>query len=96
MNKKDFLRKISENCNYIDEKSIEDMYYALLRVFGRELRDKKKITLPDWGEFYLHRHKPRMALNINSKHFESLGAKTTVKFTPNYKMKQHFYDVSVF
>ena len=96
MNKREFFYEISKNCNFVDEKSVEDMYYAMIRVIGRQLRDKKKINMPDFGQFRLHRHKPRMALNVRSKQIENLGAKTTIKFTPIYKLKAYFHDMPVF
>lgn len=93
MKKEDLFLLVSKNANYIDVSVIELVYYALIRTLGQELRSRKQADLPEWGTFYLHRHSPRMSLNVNSGSFSPLEAKTTVKFTPHYKLKQHFYEV---
>lgn len=93
MTKKDLFRAASKNANYASEELVEQIYYAIIRTLGQELRAKRTVDMPDWGTFYLHRHSPRMALNVNSMGFQPLEAKTTVKFKPNYKLKQHFYEV---
>jgi nucleoid DNA-binding protein len=93
MKKDDIFDEISSYCNYIDRETIKSVYYGLVRAISRRLRVDGRSEMPDWGKFYLHRHKPRVALNINSRNFESLGAKTTVKFDPDHKVKQYFYEI---
>ena len=95
MKKDEFFTEISKLCGYVDEKTIESMYYAMLRVISRQLRGKNLIELPDLGKFYLHRHKPRMSLDINRKIFTGLAAKTTLKFDPDYKIRKYFHDFEI-
>lgn len=92
---KDFFDEISEKCNYLDKDAVSAVYYAMLRVLGRGLREQKRIKMPNWGSFYLHRHKSRLALNVHSRKIESLGAKTEVKFEPHGKLKGYFHDFEV-
>jgi len=91
--KEDIFDEISAECNYIDRDTVRSVYYALIKVISRKLRIKSAAMIPDWGRFYLHRHSPRMSLDVNSGTFKSLEAKTTVKFTPDYKVKKYFYEI---
>lgn len=95
MKKEDVFDEISSYCNYIDRETVKNVYYGLIRAISKRLREKGSVVMPDWGEFYLHRHKPRIALDINSRSFRNLEAKTTVKFTPDHKVKQYFYEIKV-
>ena len=95
MKKDDIFDEISSYCNYIDRDTVKSVYYGLIRAISKRLRENGKVVMPDWGEFYLHRHKARIALDVYSRNLRNLEAKTTVKFTPDYKVKQYFYEIKV-
>ena len=91
--KEEFFEGISEKCGYIDVDTVEKVYYALIRELSKQLRERNSVEMPDWGEFYLHRHLPRIAYDVNKRTVKNLEAKTTVKFSPNFKMKAYFHEV---
>jgi nucleoid DNA-binding protein len=90
----ELFRRVSELCNYMNEESIEMVYYAFVRVISRELRTRGSIMLPDWGRFYLLRHAPRISFDINDGRLKNLESKTVVKFEPSNKVKEYFYTIN--
>lgn len=90
MNKKEFFSEISQSSNFCDERLVENVYYGMIKVISRGLRLKKRVKMPDWGEFYLHEAAPRQAMDVRSGQMRSLGMKKYVKFEPDYKVKAYF------
>lgn len=91
LNKEDFIKEVSAQANYLDPALIEQVYYGLVRVIGRELKAKGAVDLPDLGLFLLHRHKERNFLNVNTGRMERLEEKNTIKFRPCYDLKKFFH-----
>ena len=93
LNKEEFFSEISQLANYCDERLVENVYYAMVKVISRQIKAGKRIKLPDWGEFYIHKAAPRQALHVKSGQIMNLGMKNYVKFEPDYKVKAYFKDL---
>ena len=90
MNHNDFFEEVSMLADHCDREMARNIYYAMIKVISRKLRSDRKALMPDWGEFYLHNHPPRKALNINNGTFVNLGMRKTLKFNPDYKVREYF------
>ena len=60
-------------------------------MLGVELKKGGELRCPDLGDFVVHEHKGRNAMNIITGKVEYLGPRNTVKFRPHAKMKEFFY-----
>ena len=89
----EFFRLVALNSGISDLQVVKDMFYGMVRTMSRELKEKQVIKLPDWGEFSLKVHKARKMVDVNDKNIILIPAKTTVKFTPDYKVKKYFYEL---
>jgi nucleoid DNA-binding protein len=90
LSKEEFFNEISQIANFCDARIVESIYYAMVKVICRQLRNGKRIKLPDWGEFYIHKSCPRMASKIGTGEIINIGMKNYVKFDPDYKVKGYF------
>lgn len=90
---KKFLPDLSENCNYLPEATIQEVYYGLIKMIGARLLKNGKVNCPDLGEFVLVTRKPHMALDVKSQKMVLLGERKMVKFRPCRKMKAHFHKI---
>ena len=94
LNKKEFFSAISELANFCDEQLVEEVYYAMIRVISRQLREGKMINLPDWGLFYLHKDVARMSRDARTGVFFNLTSRKCLRFSPDYKVKAYFKGLS--
>jgi nucleoid DNA-binding protein len=82
--------KISERLNYIDQELVESVYRELIRIVVQELRHHGMVRMPDFGDFTMVYHKERVSRDVNSGLMVRLPPKKTVKFSPDYKLKEYF------
>jgi nucleoid DNA-binding protein len=90
LRKSEFFEEISLMCNYADEKLVEEVYWAMIKLICRQLRTIKRIKLPDWGEFYLMWYPPRAGINVQTLMPQNKKLIKCVKFKPDYKVKAYF------
>ena len=88
INKKEFFRLLAAECNYLDERTVREMYFGLVRVVKQELRQSKIARLPQLGDFGLIQQKPRMALV--GKRQVRIGSREVVKFYPAEWIREYF------
>jgi nucleoid DNA-binding protein len=88
----DFFKLIAIYSGVSDIKTIKDIYYGMVRTISKELNGGRVIKLPDWGEFSLSEYKARTTIDVNSGRVIQLPAKTLVKFTTDWKVKEYFYN----
>lgn len=88
----DFFKLIAINSGISDLQVVKDIYYGMVRTISRELKAGRVIKTPDWGEFSLSEYKARTTIDVNSGRVIQLPSKTLVKFTPDWKVKEYFYD----
>ena len=88
----EFFRLIAINSGISDLDVVKRVFYGMVRTMSRELKDKHTVKMPDWGAFSLKVHKGRKMIDVNEKTLIEIPAKTTVKFTPDYKVKRYFYE----
>lgn len=72
----------------MDENTVREMYYALVRVVKQELRRNKLARLPQLGDFGLIQQKARMAL-VGRKQAR-IGPREIVKFYPADWIREYF------
>lgn len=87
----EFFKHVAVNAKVVDLETVKSVYYGMIKTISRELRDKRKIKLPDWGEFYLLICKERRTLDVNTRQYIVIPPTPTVKFKPVEGVKQHFY-----
>lgn len=90
INSEEFFKQVAVNSGIADLPTVKNVYYGMVRTLSRELRAKRVVDAPDWGEFSLGLHKARRALNVNTGNLELLPARPTLKFRPDYKVKKYF------
>lgn len=86
----ELFTKVSERANYLNEEVVREVYYELVRVLVHELRTKKAVKMPDFGEFRITLHKERRARDANTKEMITVPACHTVKYKADYKLKNFF------
>ncbi len=88
INEKEFFRLLSAECNYIDECTVRDLYFGLVRVVKQELRTKKCARLPQLGDFGLVEQKPRMAW-VGKAH-ALIASREVLRFYPAEYIRRYF------
>ena len=88
--KKEFFDGYAGELNYVDPKSLPPMYYGLMRLVIKKLREEGKIKLPDFGVIYLKDIKERNINDINGGGTIRIGSRRSVKFSPSKMLKQYF------
>lgn len=88
----DFFKKVAVNAGIMDLQVVRDVFYATVKTISQELKICHTIKLPDFGEFYLHLHKARKFLDMNTKILRQMPPTLTVKFSPDYKIKAYFHE----
>ena len=91
--KEDFFEEISKLANYCDIELVKQVYYGMVKVMSRQLRKDKVVVLPDWGKFYIHLHAARQMRDLRSGRIMNLGMRNSVKFDPDYKVKEYFKEM---
>jgi len=86
----DMFEEIANRCSYIESDLVRTVYYELVRLMGKQLKDKGMVRMPEWGDFHLIYHKERDMKHVRSGDTIHIPAKKTVKYVPNYKLKNHF------
>jgi len=88
--KSDFFNKIVSGANFVDPDLARDLYFALIRLIIKELREGGSIELPNFGTFRVHVHKARRSVNVSSGSIINLPPCPTVKFSPTLALKYYF------
>jgi len=91
----EFFKKVSANCNYLDDKIVRDVYYATIRAASQELRDRKVINLPDFMLLRLEEQAPRKVRNVNTGLFCMLPAMYKIVSVFDYKIKKYFSSLRI-
>ena len=86
----DFFRMISSRANYLNEDVVREVYYEMVRIMVYQLRTKKTVRMPDFGDLRITLHKERIGVDVNTKERKHIQAYHTVKFTPNKKLRDFF------
>jgi len=92
MNLNKFFKEISEESNYLNNVTVQEVYYAILKVILRELKKSGKIVLTDFGTFRIHDSKSRSIYDINTKSNRIISDKKIVKFRPAEKLRLYVRD----
>lgn len=85
----EFFQQLALNSGR-DMSSCKDIYYGLIKTIARELKNRRTVKLPDWGDFKLSIYKEREIIDINDKTKKYIPPKPVVKFVPDYKVKAYF------
>lgn len=88
LNEEDFFRKLSEKCNYIDERTVRNFYLGVVKVLTEELRKNGVVRLPHIGDFAMLKKKPSMGISGTSQ--VVLDNVHMLKFYPNRAWKDYF------
>jgi len=93
INSEEFFKKVSLNSGGVDITTVKNVFYGIIKTISRELRERRTIRLPDWGDFNLKIYKERKMKEVNYGREIYVPAKPMVKFTPDYKVKKYFYSL---
>lgn len=55
--------KVSKELDYTNPEMVRDVYYALVKVIGRELRRCKIVRLPGLADMYIYKNKEKVVVN---------------------------------
>lgn len=84
-----FYRLLSDQCNYIDPKTVKDVFYAgFVRAITKELRVHGVVRLPHIGFFYLLKQKDKMGWA--GKFQGILKGKCIIKFYATESWRKYF------
>lgn len=87
MNKPQLIAALSQKTKAPKEVA-DDFITALFQTITDELVKGNKVTLGNFGTFYLVRHKDRQTAHPTAKTTVSLPALTLAKFRPSTKLKE--------
>ena len=85
-----FFRDVATNCNFIDEKNVQDVYYALIRTILKECKSGSgKITLPAFGEMELRERPSKRVKNVNTGVISINNPYKIIKFNMSKRLKDY-------
>jgi nucleoid DNA-binding protein len=93
----EFFKLVAINSGVNDISAVRDIYYGIIRTVSRELKDKQRIKLPDWGDFYLILQKSKETFVVHGENPRTrvvLPPMFLVKFKPDHKVKKYFSEFS--
>lgn len=85
-----FFNTLSIECGITDIKTVKQFYYALLRTMYKTLRDRRIVSMPDWGIYRIKPHAARKIHDINTGGTIDVKETNTLRFEVDYKMKERF------
>ncbi len=86
---KSFFEKIAIEAGTNDVEIVRKIYYGLIRKTIRDLGNGKNLVYPDFGGFYVKERKARRIKNVNTGNMSEVGPIVTVRFKPDYKLKDY-------
>lgn len=86
MNKPQLVKALSQKTKAPAD-IVDDFVTALFDTISEELEKGNKVSLNNFGTFYLVRHKDRTTNHPTSKKLVTLPALTLAKFRPATKLK---------
>jgi nucleoid DNA-binding protein len=89
------FREISERVNYLDVEMVKRVYFELLRVIIKDLREGKVVSLPNWGRFYLRKLKAQRRYNAGTKIVYQDVAKTSLQFSTEVGLRKYLQQVEI-
>lgn len=95
ISKEEFFKKIAINSGVTDLETVRNIFYGMVKTISRELKSRHSVKLPDWGTFYLRIQDSKSVPDINkgAKIKMIIPPKTLVKFFPDWKVKEYFYNL---
>jgi nucleoid DNA-binding protein len=86
---KAFFENLAIEAGTNDVEIVRKIYYGLIRKTIRDLGNGKDLVYPDFGEFYVKERKARKIGNVNTGSVSEVGPIVTVRFKPDYKLKEY-------
>jgi hypothetical protein len=83
-----FFQLLSEQNNYVDERTVRDFYMGLVRVLTKELKEKGVVRLPHIGDIALVRQKDK--LGWAGQYQRMILGKYMIKFYPKEAWRKYF------
>jgi nucleoid DNA-binding protein len=71
------------------------VYYAIIKVIMRHIREKGYVELPDWGMFYLIEVNGKVTLNRQTGQQMALPPLRMLKWRNNHNLKEYFNNADV-
>lgn len=84
-----FCEEISKKCEYIAPHIVRHVYYAMLRVFLDEIREKRKFNFPDFGRFRIGNHKGGKRYYYKIRQHYVAKPYNQLRFSPSFKLKMY-------
>ncbi len=88
LNDKRFFKLLSEQCNFMDETVVANLYMGVVRVVARELRANKIARLPHICDVALVRQRPRVGWT--GKRQVYMDAQDVLKAYPTEGLRRYF------
>jgi DNA-binding protein HU-beta len=85
MNKSDLVKYVSDK-TLITERDADIIVNVFLRGIKETLEKGDKVTLKNFGSFFIQERKPRTALNPRNREIVNVPAKKVVKFKSATKL----------
>lgn len=86
---KAFFENLAIEAGTNDIEIVRKVYYGLIRKTIRDLGNGKDLVYPDFGEFYVKERAARRIKNVNTGNISNVDPITTVRFKPDYKLKEY-------
>lgn len=81
--------EISKRADYIDPKTVEKIYYALVKTIVSECKVAGGVRLPDLGDFTYSWQKQHRILDYRTKAYKTLPPQRTLKFVACIKLRDY-------
>jgi len=92
--KEEFFKLLANEAGWLDKDTAKKVYYAILRILGRQLKNTHKSELPDLGEFYLNLYGTHYFKDLHTGEKQLAPPVLTMRFTPDYKLKEYFKKIT--
>jgi len=92
LNEERFFQSLSEQCNYVDQKTVKDFYIGLVRVITQDLRDHGVSRLPHLGDMALVKQADK--IGWAGKTQRMILGKYVLKFYPKELWRAYFSKLS--
>lgn len=88
LNKSDLIDKLSNQCDTLSERTVEEATKQLLDLMSDTLCNNGRIEVRGFGSFCLHHRKPRTARNPKTGKKVSVNATAIPHFKPGKALRE--------
>jgi nucleoid DNA-binding protein len=94
LSREQFFNEVSKRANYLDSKTIELVYYAIVKTIVSECKTSGGVRLPDFGDFTFSWRKEKGLMDVNTREYIQIPPYRMIKFTLGYRLRGYLKQLS--